>query len=144
MIGNGHWATGITVAWAYAGGGDYGWAAEVDYLDAGFCDDVPGTSHISTEGTLRTRYAVRDTEDGESSLASVLDVIKADAERLGICWREPHLYYKGEIYDEYGKPVTAAEMIGWVEGKRGGRNDVEPGHGYLDADGNRFIAEWFS
>lgn len=121
MIGNGHWATGITVAWTYAGGGDYGWAAEVDYLDAGFCDDIPGTSHISTEGTLRTRYAVRNTKDGESSLASVIDVIKADAERLGLEWHEPRLYYRGDGEatdypppDDWRETLAAqSERLGW-------------------------------
>jgi hypothetical protein len=113
MIGDGWWATGIIVAWTYAGGGDYGWAATVNYLDGGFVDDVPGTSHISTEGQLRTRYAVRDTQDLASSLPQVIDVILADAARLGITWRDPSLYYMGDGEDDnYVPPGGWRETLG--------------------------------
>lgn len=129
MIGNGYWSTGITVEYRYAGAGDYGWEAEVAYLDDGFVDDVPGTSVISTEGKLRTRYAVRDTADGASSLGAVIDVIKADAERLGIRWKFPALYYKGDgvVDDINDLPAPEgwrellrehAQRMGWSSGRR--------------------------
>lgn len=121
MIGNGYWATGIEVWRTYSGMGQDGWCAEVAYYDDGFCNDEPGTTAISTEGSLRTRYAVRDAEDGRSSLSYVIDVIKADAERLGIRWLAvgaggPTLYYNPEFDRPEGWPeLVAAESarIGW-------------------------------
>ena len=104
MIRNDRWSTGIVVDYRYAGQGAYGWTAKADYLGDGFCDDVPGTAHISTEGTLRTRYAVRNAEDGTSSLGAVIDVIKADAERMGVTWTEDVALYvegEGESHDDF-------------------------------------------
>jgi hypothetical protein len=136
MIGNGYYSTGITVEYRYAGGDDYGWAASLDYLDGGFCNDVPGTSVISTEGTLCTRYAVRDRDAG-SSLAAVIDVLKADAECMGITWREPAIYYRsdGEDPDHHPMPEGGwdmlrdqAQRLGWSTCRRYVKQGGETAH----------------
>jgi len=110
-----YWATGITVEYRYAGSGEYGWTAKVEYFDDGFCDDIPGTATISTQGILKTRYAVRDCEDGTSSLSSVIDAIKADVERLGITWGTAsplHVYYEGDGEDpDHPGPDGWREMV---------------------------------
>lgn len=85
MIGNGFWSTGISVKFAYSGGGEYGWAAEANFFDAGFCNDDVPAGRISTEGTLRTRYPVRDTNH-VAALAAAVDAVKVDAERMGVRW----------------------------------------------------------
>jgi hypothetical protein len=127
MIGNGYWATGITVAFheGGAGGGLDGWSAEVEFLDDGFCNDNPEAGVISTQGKLNTRYIVKVREDSELVLAAVIDAVKADAERLGIRFREgaigPHVYYKGDgEWEDYPPPEDwrvmvdgQAERLGW-------------------------------
>jgi hypothetical protein len=95
MIGTGWWSTGVTARWAYSGGGQYGWAASLDYLDDGWCDDDPAAGRVSTQGRIGTRYAVKDITDC-NTLTVVLDVLIADAERLGIEWRSPTLYYEAD------------------------------------------------
>ena len=129
MIGNGYWSTGITVTWQYSGSGDYGWAASLEYLDDGFCNDDADVGRVSTEGTLHTRYAVRQGETADA-LTVVIDTIKADAERLGIRWGAvtpgATVYYKGDGEDEDFPPpdgwremVNAqAERLGWQSGYR--------------------------
>lgn len=115
MIGASYWATGITVThhpenW---GGSSSArepreWAAYVDYLDDGFCD------WHSTEGRLRTRY-------GTPSLTEAIDLVKTDADRLGIVWKEPTLYVEGDGEDpevslpEGWRDLLAAECdrLGW-------------------------------
>jgi hypothetical protein len=47
----------------------------------------------------------------------------------------------GEIYDEYGTPITADELVALIVRKRGGRRDLSHGN---DADGNTFITGYFS
>ena len=128
MIGNGYWATGITVLWQYSGSGDYGWSARVEYLDGGFCNDDADKGQVSTEGILHTRYAVRDGKTADA-LTVVIDTIKADAERLGVRWpapgqSKPHVYYKGDGEDEdYPPPDGWRELVdaqaarlGWATG----------------------------
>jgi hypothetical protein len=131
MIGNGYWSTGISVWYAYSGQGRHGWAAKVEYYDDGFCSDDADTGQVSTEGTLRTegelgtRYAVQQGEAADA-LTVVIDVIKADAERLGIRWGvdravPPSLYYRGDGEDENYPPpdgwretlAAQSERIGW-------------------------------
>lgn len=124
MIGNGYWSTGITVTYSDWQGG--AWSAAVEYLDDGFCDDDAANGVISTQGKLHTRYQVRD--GSEATLAAVIDVIKADAERLGITFRTdgagPNVYYKGDGEDEdypppdgWGEMVDAqAARLGWATG----------------------------
>ena len=111
MIGDGYWSTGITVKYGYASMGCNGWAAEATYLDGGFCNDDPANGVISTEGTLHTRYVVRE-QDGTDVLTAIIDAVKADAERLGVSWLTPHVYYKGDGEDEnYPPPEGWREMI---------------------------------
>ena len=116
MIGSGYWTTGITVRYGYSGMNLYGWAASVGFYDDGFCSDDTDSGTISTEGTLRTRYYVREgAGPGADALAAAIDVIKADAERLGIRFRQdglmtPHVYYQGDGEDEDWPPPA-----GWRE-----------------------------
>ena len=112
MIGDGYWATGIVVT--YSGGGQHGWAAEVGYYDAGFCNDDPDTGQISTEGTLHTRYHVRRHGPGTADpLKAVIDVIKADAERLGIRFNDDAcVFYKGDgEAKDYPPPEGWRELV---------------------------------
>jgi hypothetical protein len=118
MIGGGWWSTGITVTWQYSGMGQHGWAASLDYYDDGFCNDDAAEGRVSTEGTLRTRYAVREGRSADR-LAVVIDVLKADAERLGITWRDPlagkdgtaSLYYEGDGEDADNPPPAGWEHL---------------------------------
>ena len=47
------------------------------------------------------------------------------------------------IFDEYGRPVAAGDLLEKIEGKRGGMNTLYGGD-FLDADGNRFCSAEFS
>lgn len=49
----------------------------------------------------------------------------------------------GEIYDEYGQPVTDQELLSLIVSKRGGKNTCYR-NDFLDEDGNRFCPEYFS
>jgi hypothetical protein len=117
MIGDGYWSTGITVHWGYAGGQRWGWAAGLDFYDDGFCDPD------ATQGRLATRYFVVTLDD---PLGRAIDLLKADAERLGIRFdgrdgEPPSLYYKGDGESPDFPPpvgwrallVDQAERIGW-------------------------------
>lgn len=116
----GYWSTGITVK--HHNGR---WAASVDFLDAGFCNDDPDARQVSTQGTLHTRYFVRDGETVDG-LTVAIDTMKRDAERLGIIWRSnddvPTIYMKGDGEDpEWPAPIrwrelvnAQAERIGWT------------------------------
>jgi len=120
MIGKDYWSAGITVRYAYAGGGRMGWCAELSYLDGGFCDDSPERGIVSTEGVLRTRYVIPASEAADV-LTVAIDALKADAERLGITWRDPSVYYKYDGEDEDGPPPdgwrellgSQADRLGW-------------------------------
>jgi hypothetical protein len=95
MIGNGYWATGITLKWSLG----IGWSAAVEFYDDGLAEQD------STEGVLRTRYF----ENGENALARQIDCIEADAERLGITFGgpgdlAPTLYYHGDGQDPQWLP----------------------------------------
>ena len=113
MIGSGYWSVGIEVVWRYAGGGDWGWAAKADFLDGGFCNDSADDGAVSTEGTIRTRYAVREGSTADA-LTVVIDVLKADAERLGITWNDgATVYYASDGEDEeYPPPDDWRELLG--------------------------------
>lgn len=86
MIGEKYWATGIVIQ-AHEAEGEVLWSAKASFFDDGFCDDD------STEGTLHSRYGVAD-------LTRVLDVLIADAAKLGIVFERPsggpHIYYTGD------------------------------------------------
>jgi len=90
MIGNGYWSTGITVRFS-----DGKWAASAGYLDNGFCDDSAEQERVSTQGKLHTRYYLRDGQT-KDALTVAVDTVKTDAERLGISWRDPHVYMDGD------------------------------------------------
>ncbi len=68
MIGETYWSTGISVCYH----GEGRWGASVNFYDDGFCEAA------TTEGVLRTRHS--------GPLSQVVDLVKADAERLGIRW----------------------------------------------------------
>jgi hypothetical protein len=115
-----YWSTGITVTWSplaerindepYGG-----WHASVDYCDDGFANNDPDTGQVSTEGTLRTRYAVRDAKI-RSGLSVAVDALLADAKLLGVEFiavgpdSEPWLYYRGDGEDTEHPPPD-----GWRE-----------------------------
>lgn len=75
MIGSQYWSTGIAVKYiAPIGNSPAAWAVSLEFLDDGFCGNA------STEGSLRVRYVRED-------LSAMIDTLKADAERLGICFK---------------------------------------------------------
>jgi hypothetical protein len=128
LIGNGYWATGITVKYGYSGMNLCGWGAEVEFYDNGFCDDDTDNGAISTQGRIGTRYFVREgTRPDADALSAAIDAVKRDAERLGITWGIPAagmmstVYYVGDGEDEdYPPPdgwrgmVNAqARRLGW-------------------------------
>jgi hypothetical protein len=84
VIGDRYWATGIVVHTdpGYPGR----WSAEVSYYDDGCLgDDNPDKGIISTEGRVYTRYAV-ESGDTANALTTAINVVKTDAERLGVAW----------------------------------------------------------
>jgi hypothetical protein len=78
MIGEGYWSTGIVIGLM-----DEQWNLRLEFFDDGWCDQK------ATEGTLKCRYLCDDLE-------ASIDLLKADAERLGIGWRDPTIYYRGD------------------------------------------------
>jgi hypothetical protein len=112
-----YWSTGITV---HQRADTHGWAASLDFLDDGFVNDDPDEGRVSTEGTLRTRYFVRGTGT-TSGLSAAIDALVTDAAQLGIAFRDPSLYYKGDgELEDYPAPdgwretlAREAERIGW-------------------------------
>lgn len=125
MIGDGYWASGITVRYGYSGMDRYGWGAKVDFYDSGFCDDDTDAGAVSTQGTLSTRYFVREGTGADADgLATAVDVVKQDAERLGIRFggaTPPVVYYEGDGEDEDWPPPDGwrgmvdaqAQRLGW-------------------------------
>lgn len=80
MIGPRYWTTGITCKWFVSAIRGPGWAAELKFFDDGFCDDV----------------------HGPAGLTAALDVLIADAGRLGIELGKaspPCLYVEGDGED---------------------------------------------
>lgn len=117
MIGNTYWSTGILVRH------DNGkWHATVEYFDNGFVDDNADDRRVSTEGKLHTRYYLRDGKHADA-LTIAIDTVKADAERLGITWRDVWATEaKATIYmdDEETAPAgwrelanAQARRLGW-------------------------------
>lgn len=91
MIGDKFIATGVSVK----PNRDGKYWANLIFQDAGFCQDN------TTEGTLTTRYA--------QELGSALDVIIADARRLGVVfWDQPAVY----MYQD-GEDKTIAYPADW-------------------------------
>lgn len=116
MIGDGYWSTGITVRYSAR----EGWGASLKFLDAGFVNDSADDMRVSTEGTLHTRYYIEDGKHTDA-LTVVIDVVKTDAERLGIRWENPHVYMDGDgewndrdYPDGWRRLVDSqAERLGW-------------------------------
>lgn len=125
-----YWATGITLTWHpdipadYQGARTTGWSGKLDYFDDGWAgDDNPDRGRIATEGTLRTRYRVADSQ--QTALAAVIDTLIADAQRLGIQLGTsadgPRLYVPGDgEWDDHPLPddwrnllAAEAQRIGW-------------------------------
>lgn len=117
-----YWAAGITLSWlAYAGSikgvNHSGWGGTIAFCDEGGVnnDDTDGRQ-VSTEGTLSTRYMVRDSET-TSGLKVVIDTLLTDAAQLGITWRNPaggtpELYFEGDGGDkDYPPPVRWRELL---------------------------------
>jgi hypothetical protein len=115
-----YWSTGITVTWAPLAERIHdepygGWHAKLDYSDDGFANNDPDAGHVSTEGTLYTRYPVRNAKI-RSGLSVAVDALLADAQRLGIefittsAYPEPWLYYRGDGEDTEHPPPD-----GWRE-----------------------------
>lgn len=124
MIGNTYyWATGILLrAMLPTDREPLRWGAELKFYDDGFNSDDLAAGRISTQGTLQTRYMVRDAKD-LSALPTVINTLYFDAERLGIQFRNvatgrPELYVDENRLDEY-PPLTRvliteqAERLGW-------------------------------
>lgn len=120
-----YWTTGITVAWNPRA--QYrdkvhspGWSASLEFFDDGFCDDNADAGQVATQGELRTRYFVADGVHA-SGLGVALDVLLADAQRMGITFQNPYLYYKGDgENEEYPAPdgwketlAAQAKRLGW-------------------------------
>jgi hypothetical protein len=134
-----YWATGITLTYSQLaerinGVLFPGWHARLDFFDDGFADNDPDKGGVSTQGTLCTRYPVRDG-DLVSGLSLAVDTLIADAGRLGIELSRrdgvPFLYYQDDGESENYPPppgwraLLAAEAarIGWetyaLEASRG-------------------------
>lgn len=115
MIGSRYWSTGISLTYLAGHTGGLAaapepreWAAKVEFFDDGFCEIR------STQGELVTRYQT-------PTLGEAVDLIKADVERLGIEWKAPTLYMRGDGADEEFPPpknwrqllAAECERIGW-------------------------------
>lgn len=128
----GYWAVGITVTWnahAYGYGGQWkpGWRAEFSFYDDGFGGkDVDADhGHVSTGGTLSTRYFIPDGET-TSGLSAAVDAILNDAKRLGIEFTHQALYYKGDGEDENFPPPPDWRRALAVEADRIGFHNGNP------------------
>lgn len=124
MTGSGWQSEGITIEYDFrqAEGPEsadgfipsvWGWRASVGYCDY----DRPG----GTWGNLNTRGLVLDDGEIGSSLGAVLDMLKADAERIGVTWADPHVCYEGGperaaffLRDDWQEIVgREAKRLGW-------------------------------
>lgn len=83
MIGENYFHTGVTFTYGYAGNNKNGWSAKASFTDAGFCNDDVSLDRISTEGNLRTRYSVRDS-NGVSGIRVAAKIMLNDLARMGI------------------------------------------------------------
>jgi hypothetical protein len=111
VIGTNYWTTGIVVSFwppaLYSNTPRYG--ARLQFFDGGFAQEG------STEGELRVRYL-------ETDLSAMLDTLIADATRLGIEFKTPHLMINsdGEDAAEYlpgdwkAQLQAQAARLGWA------------------------------
>jgi hypothetical protein len=98
----------------------------LDYLDSGFLDDDPSIPRVSTIGRLGTRYLVKpaDGQTDSDVLRAIIDVLIAEAKRLGIAFKAtgggPHVYYHGEDPNHEAPPNwqdlirEQNERLGWI------------------------------
>jgi hypothetical protein len=112
MIGRNYWATGITVRYGYSGGGRYGWQAIAEFFDDGWAGNDCAGRGVSTEGRLVTRYHVVDDDEADGLTAAV-DAVKADAERLGIIFRQDgRVFYENDgDSEDYPPPQGWRELV---------------------------------
>jgi hypothetical protein len=91
MIGEHYWSIGIVI-WLFDArpGQAQRWGALLDFYDDAWAPEN------GTEGRLKARYL--------GPLNEVLPMLKADAERLGIIWRDPHILYRDD-----GQPQPDAD-----------------------------------
>ncbi len=95
MIGDGYWSSGIMLTYHPS---TRGWHAAATYYDDGFGRSDADTGQISTVGALESRYYIPDGRERDG-LTAVIDAVKADAEQLGIHWRDPALFVRGDGED---------------------------------------------
>lgn len=97
MIGPAYWASGMTVDYQppRRRGGAASWSASLDFYDDGFATADADSGQIATQGTLASRYHVPNGAS-RSGLDAAIDTLKADAEHLGIGWRDPALFVAGD------------------------------------------------
>lgn len=74
---------GLMMRYNYAGNGQYGWSAKTTFIDGGFASDDASENRVSTEGELRTRYYVTDS-NGVSGARAAAQTLLNDLKRLGI------------------------------------------------------------
>jgi hypothetical protein len=123
MIGDGYWSSGITLTYHESA---QGWLASARFYDDGFgrsdadSGEISTVGEVSTTGVLASRYFVRDGREHDG-LTAAIDTVKADAERLGITWRDPALFVPGDG-DDPQHPLPAqwhslldehATRLGW-------------------------------
>ncbi|WP_225840302.1 hypothetical protein [Streptomyces sp. NK08204] len=132
-----YWSTGITVTYSPLAERIHdepygGWHAKLDYMDDGFADNDPDAGQVSTEGTLQTRYPVRNAKI-RSGLSIALNTLIADAKRLGVefiaagPYSAPWLYYRGDGEDaEYPPPDGWRETLAAEAQRIGFRSYATP------------------
>jgi hypothetical protein len=114
MIGDRYWSLGIRINPHSQKDGEWRWTVRLEFYDDGFAQDG------STEGTLTVRYVTTD-------LDAAIDLLKADAEKLGIRWvsaergvpLHPNVALSGNEEDpklEWVKSIADAqsERLGWT------------------------------
>lgn len=123
-----YWSIGIVLTWHPDGARDHdgtrvpGWSGQLDYLDDGWAgDDDADSGNVSTEGTLRTRYVLRDGNN-QTAIRTIIDTLIADATRLGIQLGSaevpPQLYVPGDgEWEDSPAPEGWREMLA-VEAQR--------------------------
>jgi hypothetical protein len=124
MIGDGYWSSGIMVTYQQA---YQGWLASARFYDDGFGRSDADTGEISTIGALNSRYFIRDGHQHDG-LTAVIDTIKADAERLGIAWRDPALFVPGDGSDpQQPLPADWRSLLDGHATRLGWENPYPPG-----------------
>ena len=93
MIGTKYWATGISLAKVAEQ-----WSVQVEFFDDGF------SNQASTEGVLKMRYLCDD-------LSKSIDILIADAAKIGIEWKDPTIYYRGDGEWKENPPFPGWEQL---------------------------------